>query len=127
MATAKKGPGLGPWYINAYGEVKMGTPGENDERERKERQRARELAATNEIVEVLLDIRDQIGKEHWTEVQWERMRNAWVEVALELARVKIQSQKAGVDTSDDKYKDLEAVQVDNFDDAMKVLSQNFLA
>jgi len=115
--------GIGPWYQNAAGEVVAGAPGDHSVQTRG---RTRQDTKADEIISVFRDITKELSEDHWTELQWERIRNGWVDFALELARIKLESQKAGIDESTDEYKDLEAVRVDNFDDAMMVLSRNFL-
>lgn len=115
--------GIGPWYQDHSGNIIAGEPGDKSVQVR-----ARTLQDTkvDEILSVFRDITKELGDELWTELQWEQIRNGWVEFALELARIKIESQKAGIDESDDEYKDLDGVHIDNFDDAMKILSRNFL-
>lgn len=115
--------GLGPWYQDHDGNIVAGDP--MDKSVNKRGQTVQDTKV-KEILSVFHDITKELGDEHWTELQWEQIRNGWVEFALELARIKIESQKAGIDKSDDEYKDLDAVRVDNFDDAMKVLSHNYL-
>lgn len=100
-----------------------GQPGDHSV---KTRGRTLQDMKVDEILSVFGDITKELSDELWTEIQWERIRNGWVEFALELARIKIESQKAGIDESTDEYKDLDAVHVDDFDDAMKILSRNFL-
>lgn len=124
VSSDLKKHGIGPWYINSSGHLIPGAPGDNS---MQTRGRTLQDTKVDEILNVFRDITKELGDELWTEIQWERIRNGWVEFALELARVKKESQKAGIDESDDIYKDLEDVRVDNFDDAMKFLSKNWLS
>lgn len=115
--------GIGPWYQDHNGDIVAGAPGD---RSVKTCARTIQDSKADEIISVFRDITKELSEDHWTEIQWERIRNGWVEFALELARIKLESQKAGIDESTDEYKDLDAVHVDDFDDAMKILSRNFL-
>ena len=122
MASSKWPSPTGPWYLDHDGNMVAGTPG----RKKPACALTKQDVMASEIVEVFDNITEELGTEKWTELQWERIRNAWVQFAVKLAEVKLASQEAGVDVSDDEYPDLESVRVDNFDDAMKILSRNWL-
>lgn len=113
---------LGPWYQDHDGNIVQGDPGRN----KPACALTKQDVMANEITEVFDNITEELGEEQWTELQWERIRNAWVKFAVKLAEVKLASQKAGVDVSEDEYPDLSSVRVENFDDAMKILSRNWL-
>jgi len=124
VASSKFGnPGLGPWYQDHNGNIVAGTP---TDKHVNTRGRTVQDMKVEEILSVFDSITKELGEDDWTELQWERIRNGWVEFALKLAEVKLASQQSGVDTSDDEYPTLENVRVDNFDDAMKILSRNYL-
>ena len=123
VASSKWPSPTGPWYLDHDGNVVVGTPGQ---RNKPACALTKQDVMASEIVEVFGNITEELSDENWNELQWERIRNAWVEFALKLAEVKLASQKAGVDESDDEYQDLGEIRVDNFDDAMKILSRNFL-
>ena len=123
VASSKWPSPTGPWYLDHDGNVVVGMPGQ---RNKPACALTKQDVMASEIVEVFDNITEELEKEHWNELQWERIRNAWVEFACKLAEVKMASQEAGVDESDDEYVDLKTARVDNFDDAMKILSRNWL-
>lgn len=116
--------GLGPWHLGHDGNVYAGDP---EERRDPICTRTIQDSKADEIIEIINAAAEELQSELWTEHQWERIRSSWVDFALQLAKVKIASQNQGIDTSTDEVLDLEAVQVKNFDDAMKILSGNPLA